>query len=48
MQNMILLKSMIANAINVIMMSFETILNKLKKPELKAIVDAHGLKDVHH
>lgn len=47
MQNMndIIKESMIANAIKCNYdESFETILNKLKKPELKAIVDAHGLK----
>lgn len=47
MQNMndIIKESMIANAIKCNYdESFETILNKLKKTELKAIVDAHGLK----
>lgn len=47
MQNMndIIKKSMIANAIKCNYdESLETILNKLKKTELKAIVDAHGLK----
>ena len=43
--NDIIKESMIANAIKCNYdESFETILNKLKKPELKAIVDAHGLK----
>ena len=43
--NEIIKESMIANAIKCNYdESFETILNKLKKTELKAIVDAHGLK----
>ena len=43
--NEIIKESMIANAIKCNYdESFETILNKLKKPELKAIVDTHGLK----
>ena len=47
MQNMndVIKQSMIANVIKCNYdESFETILNKLKKPALKAIVDAHGLK----
>lgn len=47
MQNMndVIKESMIANVIKCNYdESFETILNKLKKPALKAIVDAHGLK----